>query len=553
MGTYIKLVRIRYNNKLFDVYSDKNHRRAFLEVKIENGVQVNYYPQFSDYIYLNGIYNKRFDGILYSKKYNFVEKVLLKNGMAIGISGLVAAYAIVGCAFIKDLHKYETIDTPISYEQTAGNFDDDYFTQINSLDEFDELGIEQVQFADVRETLRNNQNIVDADKEIINEFIDALEERLPDVDLRTFNMNLKTLKIDRCQNINDMTGGYYNVNNNTLTLLDSDNYGGFKSEKLVFFHELCHTLNNTIYEYVDSDGIINSVFKGFQLEKNCYGDAFDESINTVLTDYLMTKDWENYFDQPSHFYISYQTPAKIAYQILKNLDNYSFYDYLDGNVLSFEKAVNDRFDNMDDIIDALDSYVQSSRENEYVDVESLDSIEDDIFRKIVLGLCNGNVSDYNIYDIVKNIDLCDGRKYDICEDLLTEYNGKWLVKVDGVSEAYNNPSYDKINFYKDNELVLSDYSREIDICCTEDGSIHFGHKVYFDDTHYKWVDVITNEDIKPSQRIDCHDTINEVFNLPEAHNIGIDIDLLNQKEFQDYIKTQFNLGSQDSQEISNSK
>ena len=57
MKTYNKLIRIKYNGKLYDIFSDENHRKVFLEVRIIDGEEKYFYININDYLYLNSIYN----------------------------------------------------------------------------------------------------------------------------------------------------------------------------------------------------------------------------------------------------------------------------------------------------------------------------------------------------------------------------------------------------------------------------------------------------------------------------------------------------------------
>ena len=57
---------------------------------------------------------------------------------------------------------------------------------VASNDMLDEINMEKVSFNDVRLTLANNQKIDEEYKKYISEYIDRLEERLPEIDLRIF-------------------------------------------------------------------------------------------------------------------------------------------------------------------------------------------------------------------------------------------------------------------------------------------------------------------------------------------------------------------------------
>ena len=102
---YTKLIRIRYLDKTFDIFSDQEHRKAFLEVKVENGNEKYCYPLLKDYIELNNIYNKPFDGILYESKYTFQRKVYIA---AIGVGVVLTLASIAGLHEINESYKLQT-------------------------------------------------------------------------------------------------------------------------------------------------------------------------------------------------------------------------------------------------------------------------------------------------------------------------------------------------------------------------------------------------------------------------------------------------------------
>ena len=70
---------------------------------------------------------------------------------------------------------------------------------LNNVKELDSYLDQEITFQDVRDALRNNPNLEDNDKDLINELIDKLEEKTPYLNLKCLYENIKLLQIKRLE------------------------------------------------------------------------------------------------------------------------------------------------------------------------------------------------------------------------------------------------------------------------------------------------------------------------------------------------------------------
>ena len=554
MKEYTKLFRIKYNNKLFDIFSDENHKKTFLEVKEKDNEIEYYYPELQDYIYLNNTYNKEPDGIVYNKKYKFTPIIILVGLSAILITGI----NVLDNASTNYKLKKETNNTKLVILDEEENIE--YLEEISTVIVTDNrllnnFGLQDVSFDEVRKTLDNNKNIPEKYRNYVIEFIDALEEGLPEIDLRVFNENLKTLEFDII-NKNDWTttgvDGLYNYNSNTISIKDS--YYSEEREKEVVFHELGHTLNLGVIKIYDNEGKLEyKLIKKF-CSTNGYGNSLSEGFNTVLTDYLLTENKDTFFDKEVHEYNGYQKISNLSFQMLKIMDNYSLYDYINGNINEFEIRLKESGVSIS--VDLLDALIKVSDEIEIVENQSLNKIEERILEKRIKQEINSGKSDLEIYKLINKIELCNDTKYDICSEVLNINTQKWLIRISNPTKINNsvstynsennqieieksfqfNPS--QVNIYQENQIIATTKLNDLLIYSTinENEKVYnFGIIDYENETAYN---VLTNQEINIE---DIHESIQAttLFFSFYDYNIEINVDLLKSKELKEIMESYY--------------
>ena len=152
-----KLVRIKYNNKTFDVFVNNDNIFAFLEVKKDNEMIKYCCPKEEDYINLFNMYNNT-SSILYSKQDDSKYRTFLK-AMAISML-LTKSYSgnteLVSDEIVEDSSIKES-DVLSSGIEDFEN--DDYkitgnLVVLKKTDELELIGINNVTYDELRNTLK---------------------------------------------------------------------------------------------------------------------------------------------------------------------------------------------------------------------------------------------------------------------------------------------------------------------------------------------------------------------------------------------------------------
>jgi len=455
---YTKLIRIRYNQKVFDIFGGENHQKTFLEVRVNDGKEEYYYPTLKDYIGLNNIYNKPFDGVLHSKKYSFQSKVLIAT-YAMGLS------LMVGQALTPNNLGYRLERNSITYsppkdsveliedevetlevrnEASSFSLEDVdpsmYYQDASGIMVYDNkvltaLGIPEVTFDEVRLTLKENQKISPEYKEYMDKFLDLLEAKMPSVDLRVLNSNWKELEYVLDLDKENAVGGTWDLEGKKLHL--KEEYidpvtKEFDEKSLIkdLMHELVHTLNYgklTVTIPNTSEEIV--LYKFFQ--RTNYGESFSEGFTTILTDYLLSDlNKEEYFLQENPNFASYEITTPICYQILKGMDHYNFYDFVNKDVSYFDQEVTEEgFSNAILVVDTYFETLEDLDEDDIIEVEELDQLIESILKNRIQGEIEKGSSNFKILSIINDIPLSNNElpgsnidKFEIVKDLLKGRN-----------------------------------------------------------------------------------------------------------------------------------
>ena len=435
--SYIKLIRIRYHQKIFDIFGDKNHQKTFLEVRIENGKEVYYYPILKDYIGLNNIYNKPFNGVLNSKKYSFQSKVMIATYM-MGIS------LIIGQGLTINNLNYELQRIPVTYEplQESNSISVEEKTQQPEIEQLkieeekdsfsledidpsmycqDEskimvydnevltaLGVPEVSFEEAHLTLDNNTKISPEHKKYMHQFLNVLEKKMPEVDLRILNSNWKDLEyaidLDQEGEVNGSWSMYDKKLHLKKEYINSET-GTFDEKRFisVLAHELVHTLNYGTLTITDPNTLEEITLTKF-FQRTNYGESFSEGFTTILANYLLSDDYENYFEQENPSFSSYQETTPICYQIYKGMDNYNMYDFIDKDISYFSQKVSE--EGLEDAVLVVDTYYESLEgleEGDILETEELDQLLEEVLEKRIEKEVEKGSSNLKILSIVDKI------------------------------------------------------------------------------------------------------------------------------------------------------
>lgn len=518
MQEYTKLFRIRYRNKLFDIFCDSHHKKYFLEVKIQDGKEYFYYPELHDYVGLNMIYNTS-DGNLYSKKYTFPNLSTVVTVAGISTFLLIGLNIPTIENFINNHYSLqqeyqENQDDQVLASDTKSHYPK--FTRIGDTiylyhnDALDDFNFPMISFNEVRNTLQNNSSIPDKYRSYITQFIDCLEERLPDIDLRIFNYNLKALEFKVISNSDwkrSNIDGYYDIDDNQIFVKEA--YKDSSREKEVIFHELGHTLNNAYMEYTDpKNSKLYHIIKHFETT-NDYGNSFSEGMNSILTSYLLSNSWQTYFQESARHFNSYNDVASLEYQILLLDDSYNLYDYLNGNVDYLEKYLKPL--DLLETVDILDTFLKSDGEITMEDKDSFCELEQKIIGQRIIQECELGKSDLEIYKSFQGLYLTYNNFYSICSQQLDQIHPDWTIRMREASEKdkttfIENKDGDleeltyktlapEIHIYSSDQLLCNTSLNQILIYSTfddEENTYHFGRIDYDNDVLY---DIISNQQV----------------------------------------------------------
>lgn len=259
MKTYKKLFDICYNTKNFSIFINEKNRRTFLEIN-EEGQYV--YPTLEDFQFLNHLYNNFNPFLVNASKYTFQEKVRR------GIYGILATIVITSsssCACKNYIPKLS--DTELLLQEENGFPTEKELIEITDLSQLDEiLGYKSVSIEEIHSAIDNNVNIENSYKRKIHLFLNNLTIKYPNLDLRIFYENIKTIKmrpIDSTQFSEEMgknINGQYNANLNQII------YPENITDEL-FYHELSHTAD-LFYRENDTTIIYRApLTKGFALNE----------------------------------------------------------------------------------------------------------------------------------------------------------------------------------------------------------------------------------------------------------------------------------------------
>lgn len=552
MKGYTKLFRTKYNNKIFDIYYDKNRKKHFFEIRCENGVEKMYRPSLKDYSYLNGIYNDKPE-MLHPKKDTQQKRLATVGTVALMILNYFTLYNSTD----KILGHYEAhqIVAKGYYEDSSDLIIKDFMSS-------------NVTFDDVRNTLKQNTGIQDEYRKYINLLIDRLEERLPNVDLKKFNYSLKKLSFNVISKDEwtSSSGAYYDIVKNEIVIKNDANI-------YILFHELCHLLRNIMIKDGNKILFYDAFFVG-----DYYGNSFSEDFNTILADYLLVDDWQNYFDADVRRYGSYIETSSTQYQILKLLNGKnSLYDYLNGNIYDFKPKLEEL--GLSDIIDIMDIYVNSLGDITLVDNQEYSRLKQKILELRIKDELNKGKSDIELYNFVYQVQLYEATieyntshiKSDdiyirtkelfeenmyICTNILSDRNNSnWNIRINNKAQINDDKFINnKINVYSGNKLLFTktvNQNEGLNIFMTQDDEICYRMGIYNHELNqynvsggevlnvdvYNVYDILTGEKVENVMAgSDIIPILSNYTELPfQFYDIDVNIDMLEKEEFTEYL------------------
>ena len=293
--TYKKLFDIKYHNKTFTIFIDDYHRRTFLE---KNDLGEYIYPTLEDFKALNNIYNIHNPLIEYDlRKYFFKEKVRLTSG----VLAITLLATTLGDALATNFQNYQVEETEDSVVITSVEAVK-AMHQITDLKELDSiLGYTSVRKEQVLEAVNANPNLNNYYKEIIYNLVNRIYEEYPNIDLRVFYENVKTLKINELTNQEFFSQYSENTIANYESAKNTVNFTPDVTLKTIY-HEFAHVMwtfywpELGVYRVATynslNEAMTNKIVNLLSPEKNSYIneglvlDYFLENANFTYEEYM---------------------------------------------------------------------------------------------------------------------------------------------------------------------------------------------------------------------------------------------------------------------------
>lgn len=355
---YRYVAQFGYNNNIYNMYLDNNNKHFFLRVEDDNLSYVTIEELFDLVIKFNSIPNVM-NAEKSTKKgmLKIIPKILI-GGVAITLSAtmLLTLYSVYQSKknaeeFRKrhevtseytsdDINNYVSTDNNQNEEPTdlvvdtyldsdllkyLYIYDNDYLDK--ALD-YDNVSIDQV-----KDEIKNNSKIPDKFKKLMYEYCDALVEKYPDIELRIFYENIKTLEVTECTKKEmvmaslsiDAYGCYVRTENKIYVLEDEEFKKGTWAYQVIF-HELSHCLR-----------IGNWNKNGYKIKVQAEGQNFSNLITSEVLNSLFTVSLFDYDEKD----IAYQLQSNYNKVMIECMDNYNVEDYVKHSVSYYAQKLDE--------------------------------------------------------------------------------------------------------------------------------------------------------------------------------------------------------------------
>lgn len=356
MNEYRKLATISYKNQDYIIYLDKNNKRFF--TKLNDDGSETYVDVFIYMELANRLANPpHILNIEKEKKKYIIPKILI--GGALFTVSMPVVTGIIKCfdtrtyaekygISIESTEQEENIKESISYSNEkdynlsipdqliVDTYREGFNGDINVFDSeyLDKIfPNEKITLDDLKGRIQNNSNISLEYKNILNEYSKAVCDKYPNVDLRIFYENLKSLKVIECDKVELLphTLNYdayacYVKSENAIYVLKGNEYKKGTWEYQVIFHEISHCLRTGMWE---KDG---KKIRAQSLGTNYGTVIMDEALNSLFTVSLFDYEERD---------IAYQLQSNYFNIMINSMDNYDLSDYVNHSLSYFAKKLDE--------------------------------------------------------------------------------------------------------------------------------------------------------------------------------------------------------------------
>lgn len=390
MKEYVVIGEFTYNKKKFELLLDDNYKYFFLEIKLSGERE---YVEFSDYVKLATIFTRKPTNHLNAEgKRQWLKPKVWYKGVAVALSAALIM-GLTGCADDLSLMGPSSDFTPFSYSDTMSygdNEDDPYYYDddeysssdvnnenateaaikemindvtteeqdfhIETIDTLwdltmvydssvldDVLGYPKssVTYDTIKQTIQNNEKIPPKFKSLYTLLADNLQKQYPDMDLRVWYENLKTMKIYEVDEMEMYMKAFstdafacYRLDENAIYTVEGYNYVPGTWEYQVIMHEMGHPIRSA--NFIKDGKEIRIQFES----QSGFGVVVGESLNSLLT--LRSYD-KNEMD------VAYQLQSNMIELMVDSMTNYTLQDFVEHNVTYFIQKLNEANGNEDGI------------------------------------------------------------------------------------------------------------------------------------------------------------------------------------------------------------
>ena len=192
---------------------------------------------------------------------------------------------------------------------------------------------EDVTYDMIREIIKKNSNIPEKFKKMYLELADNLESQYPNMDLRVWYENLKTIKIlevDEMQMkvkaISATAYACYRKDENTIYTVKDYDYVPGTWDYQVIIHEMCHPIRSSFFKDKNGDDV------RVQFESQS-GDGviIGEALNSLFALRSYDKEEKD---------IAYQLQSNMLEAMIESMDHYTYQDYIEHNITYLENELN---------------------------------------------------------------------------------------------------------------------------------------------------------------------------------------------------------------------
>lgn len=345
MKEYRRVLEFKYKNQKYRMYLDNNNRRFFL--KVNDGGDLSYVTdrEFAELTIFFASTPKIMKIRKDAPRENIVPKVISGGvTVALTLSVILGGFTQIGFKF-ENLFPSLSASQVIESEEDLGNyislasseenqaFDTYRYKDENKIEIYDMdyldmvMEKEDIGLDNLIEAVNINPSIHGEFKEILYEYCEALTSKYPNIDLRVFYNNLKTLKVEELseEEIYDKMGysdcyGYYVRNSNEIYVLENMDYKNNPWAHQVIYHEITHSLRIGNYE-----------IDGKKVKVLPEGPNFNNEITSEALTSLFAVSLFDYEEDD----IAYQLQSNYYSIMLECMDNYDLSDYADHSLSYF--------------------------------------------------------------------------------------------------------------------------------------------------------------------------------------------------------------------------